>query len=173
MFHLDTIAQIVILLGAICNVVIGLRTEICEFIINTAVLLVQLAMNTGLTPDQGPEAGYNAHQEFILKRLPTSLYTALGKFDIEGESTLYAACPICNCTYEPHYDPTSASPSYPLRCHNRLLGAHGPYICDAPLLEEPSGQSRPLKPFLMTSFREHLVKLLSNKFSLRHCAGFT
>ena len=79
-------------------------------------------------------------------------------------ATVYAACPTCNCTYEPHYDPISASSSYPLQCHNCLLGTHGPYICDAPLLEEPSSnQLHPLKPFLVTSFHKHLVKLLSNK----------
>ena len=164
MFDLDVITQIIILLGAICNIVVGLRTEVCEFIINTAVLLVWLAMDTGWTPGQRLEASCNAHQEFILKQLPTSLYTALGRFDIEGESTLYAACPTCNCTYEPHYDPISTSSSYPLQCHNCLLGTHGPYICNAPLLEEPSSdQLHPLKPFLVTSFHKHLVKLLSNK----------
>ena len=88
MFYLDVIAQIIILLGAICNIVVGLRTEVCEFIINTAVLLVRLTMDSGWTPGQRPEASCDAHQEFILKWLPTSLYTALGKFDIEGESTL-------------------------------------------------------------------------------------
>ena len=163
MLHLDAIAQIIILLGAICHVVAGLRTEICEFIINTAILLVQLAMGTTSPLSQGPEAAYNANQEFILKKLPTSLYTALSKFDVESETTLYAACPTCNFTHEAHFDPVLAIHSYPPRCRNRLLGAHGSYICDTPLLETRSGQPRPLKPFLMASFREHLVKLLANK----------
>ena len=165
--HLDVIAQITVLLGTICHIVAGLSSEICEFIINTVTLLVRLSMATGLGPEQGSEIEYNANQDFILKSLPTSLYTALSKFNIEGNTTLYAACPSCNYTYEPCYDPVSASASYPERCLNRLIclaGPRGPTFCNNPLLEvRRNGQSRPLKPFLMASFREYLAKLLINK----------
>jgi hypothetical protein len=159
--HIDAIAQITVLLGTICHVVAGLSKEICEFIINTATLLVKLAMATGL--QQGLEIGYSANQDFILRSLPTSLYTALSKFDIEGNTTLYAACPSCNFTHEPHYDSASATSSYPERCLNRLAGPHGFTVCNSSLLELHNGQSRPLKPFLMPSFREYLAKLLANK----------
>jgi hypothetical protein len=160
--HLDLIAQIIVLLGTICHVVAGLRTEICEFIISTANLLVKLAMATSLGPEREVE-GYGADQEFILKSLPTSLYTALSKFDIDSKTTLHAACPSCNYTHDPCYDPVSAAASYPDRCLNDLPGVDGRSICGTPLLEVRNGQSRPLKPFLTTCFREYLVKLLANK----------
>ena len=102
--HLNAIGQIIVLLGAICHVVAGLRTEICEFIINTVTLLVKLAMGTGLGPKQETEE-YNMSQESMLKSLPTSLYTALSKFDIVSKTTLYAACPSCNHTHSPCYNP--------------------------------------------------------------------
>ena len=82
MVHLNVIAQIVVLLGTICHVVAGLRTEICEFIINTAALLVKLTMVTSLVPERETMEGYSTDQDFLLKSLPTSLYTALSKFDI-------------------------------------------------------------------------------------------
>ena len=44
-------------------------------------------------------------QESMLKSLPTSLYTAHSKFDIVSKTTLYAACPSCNHTHSPCYDP--------------------------------------------------------------------
>jgi hypothetical protein len=160
--HLDLIAQIIVLLGTICHVVAGLRTEICEFIINTAALLVKLAMVTSLGPEREME-GYGADQEFILKSLPTSLYTALSKFDIGSKTTLHAACPSCNYTHDPCYDPVSVAASYPDRCLNQLPGVDGRSVCGTPLLELRNGQSRPLKPFLTTCFREYLVKLLANK----------
>jgi hypothetical protein len=153
-----------VLLGTICHVVAGLRTEICEFIINTAALLVKLAMGTSLGPEQEmPVEGYGTNQEFILESLPTSLYTALSKFDIGNKTTLHAACPSCNYTHDPFYDPVSAVASYPDRCLNHLPGADGLSICGTPLLEVRSGQLRPLKPFLTPCFREYLVKLLANK----------
>jgi hypothetical protein len=161
--HLNIIAQITVLLGIICHVVAGLSNEICEFIINTATLLVRLAMATSLGPEQGSEIGYNVNQEFILSSLPTSLYTALSKFDIGGNTALYAACPSCNYTHEPTYDSVSATASFPERCLNRLAGPNGPTICNSSLLEVHNGQSRPLKPFSTPSFREYLVKLLANK----------
>lgn len=160
---LDVIAQITVLLGTICHVVAGMSKEICEFIIKTATLLVTLAMTTGIRPEKGSEIEYNANQDFILKNLPTSLFTALSKFDIGGNTTLYAACPLCNYTHEPRYDPVSATASFPERCLNRLAGPDGPTLCNSSLLEVRNGQSHPLKPFLMSSFREYLVKLLANK----------
>ena len=163
MLHLGAIAQIIILLGAICHVIAGLRTEICDFIINTATLLVELAMKTGLGPEQGLESGYNANQEFTLQRLPTSLYTALRKFEVGGQTTLFAACPSCNYTHEPIYDRVSTTASYPPRCLNRLAGKDGVYTCNTPILESRNGDLCPLKPYFMASFREYLVKLLANK----------
>jgi hypothetical protein len=151
-----------VLLGTICHVVAGLRTEICEFIISTAALLVKLAMTTSLRPEREIE-GYDANQEFILKSLPTSLYTALSKFDVGSKTTLHAACPSCNYTHDPCYDPVSAAASYPERCLNHLAGVDGHSVCETPLLEARDGQSRPLKPFLTACFREYLVKLLANK----------
>ena len=160
--HLDVIAQIIVLLGTICHVVAGLRAEICEFIISTAALLVKLAMETSFGPERETE-GYGANQEFILKSLPTSLYTALNKFDIASKTTSHAACPSCNYTHDPRYDPVSGAASYPDSCLNHLPGVDGRSNCGTPLLELRNGQSRPLKPFLTTSFREYLVKLLANK----------
>ena len=124
------------LLGTICHVVAGLRTEICEFIIATASLQVKLAMKTSIA--SGPDGrieGYNANQEFILKNLPTSLYTALSKFDVGSKTTLHAACPSCNYMHNPCYDPVSAVASYPERCLNRLVGIDGHSVCEMPLLE--------------------------------------
>ena len=163
MVHLNVIAQIVVLLGTICHVVAGLRTEICEFIINTAALLVKLTMVTSLVPERETMEGYSTDQDFLLKSLPTSLYTALSKFDIGSKTTLHAACPSCNYTHDPVYDPVSVAASYPDRCLNRLPGIDGHSTCGTPLLEVRNGQSHPLKPYLTTCFHEYLVKLLANK----------
>ncbi|KAG6864184.1 hypothetical protein C0991_011759, partial [Blastosporella zonata] len=167
MHHLDVITQIIVLLGTICHVVAGLRTEICEFIVNTAAMLVKLALTTSLGPQQTLE--YNASQEFTIQHWPTSLYTALSKFNIEGETTLYAACPSCNYTHAPRYDLISATASYPRHCLNRLAGEESSFICGEPLLEVRNDQSRPLKPYLVSSLREYLVRLLANEKTEQLC----
>jgi hypothetical protein len=161
MKHLSVIAQIVVLLGAICHVVIGVRTEVCEFILSSAAMLVKLAMSTGLPPS---ETEYNNTQELTLKQLPTSLYTALGKFNIDGDATLYAVCPSCSCTHQPSYDPISTTASYPTHCLNLLIGEDpdASRVCGTPLLENCDGQCRPIKPYLVSSFPEYLIRLLAN-----------
>ena len=166
MSHLNVITQIMVLLGAVCHILAGLRTEICEFILNTTVILVGLAMTNGASPQQ---TAYEPHQESTLKQLPTSLYTALGKFNIDGETTLYAACPSCSYTHKPRYDSVSTTASYPTHCLNRRAGVDSSYDCGTPLLEVRSGQARPVKPYLMASFREYLVKLLANKDTEELC----
>jgi hypothetical protein len=75
----------------------------------------------------------------------------------------FATCPSCNYTHDPRYDPVSVTASYPDHCLNRIPNDDGRSICGTPFLEVCNGQSRPLKPFLTTCFREYLVKLLANK----------
>ena len=98
MSHLNVISQITILLDAIGHILASLRTEICDFIINMTIILVGLAMTNGASPQQ---TAYNPYQESTLKQLPTSLYTTLSEFNINGEMTLYVACPSCSYTHEP------------------------------------------------------------------------
>src|SRR4029077_6656953 len=98
---------------------------------NTAVILVGLAMMNGTSPQQ---MAYEPCQESTLKQLPTSLYTTLSQFNIDGETTLYAACPSCSYTHEPRYDSITTTASYPTLCLNRRAGVDGSYVCNTPLL---------------------------------------
>ncbi|KAF8235442.1 hypothetical protein L208DRAFT_1042044, partial [Tricholoma matsutake] len=98
---LDTIAQTMILLGTVCHVIIGLRKNPCNFIINIVTMMVQMAMGTRLTTNAEGEDAYDENQCSILKQLPTSLQTALNKFNIDGQTTTLATCPSCNYTHKP------------------------------------------------------------------------
>lgn len=131
--------------------------------------MVKLAMTTGLGTQPEIENGYSAHQEFILNQLPTSLFTALGKFNIDGDATVYAVCPSCNYTHLPSYDAISTNMSYPPHCLNKLAGEDGPQTCGTALLEIHNDQPRPIKPYLVPSFREYLVRLLANKSTEQLC----
>jgi hypothetical protein len=169
MEHLSAITQIVVLLGTICHVVVGLRAEACAFIIHAAIMMVKLAMATGLAAQPELESKYSADQEFVLNQLPTSLFTALSKFNIDGDATLYAVCPSCNYTHQPSYDAISANLSYPSHCLNKLAGEDGFQTCGTALLENHNNQPRPIKPYLVSSFREYLVRLLANKSTEQLC----
>lgn len=164
--RLDVVAQIITVLGVICHAILGLSTGVSEFIISSAIILVKVAFTTG---SNGSEPGYDTIQRLALQQLPTSLYTALSKFDIDGDITVYATCPSCNYTYKPVYDPISATMSYPENCSNGLTGEDGLFTCGAPLLEAQHGRPRPLKSYAVPSFRDHLVRLLSSSEIENHC----
>ncbi|KAF8205165.1 hypothetical protein K438DRAFT_1964252 [Mycena galopus ATCC 62051] len=84
--------QIMVLLGLVCNVILGLAIGHTNFIFGTVTLLIKLAMSVHTKPDSEGRASYDALQEEILKDLPTSLYTAMQRLNLDGKTVLYAAC---------------------------------------------------------------------------------
>jgi hypothetical protein len=90
---LDTIAQMMILLGIMCNVIMGLSTHPCNFIIGVVTLMV---MATKFPKESDNKKIYDGNQNHILDQLPTSLYTTLNQFNIDSQATMYAVCPTYN-----------------------------------------------------------------------------
>ena len=147
------------ILGVICNVVIGLSTEVSEFVINSALILVKLAFSASMIGTQSSE--YNGIQRNVLSQIPTSLYSALSSFDIESVMVVYAVCPSCNYTHKPSQDPISTLTVYPATCQNQLLTDNGRQPCGAAILD--GRHFRPLKPYTVPSFRDYLARLLTRR----------
>lgn len=166
---LDTIAQVMILLGIVCNVIMGLSGEPCDFIIGVVTLIVKMAMSTRLVKGTSDREVYDGHQSHILNQLPTSLYSTLKQFDIDGRTTMYAVCPACSCTYKPSYNRVTATASYPAQCANRIVGPSGSSVCQTNLLEERNGHRRPVKTFLAACFTDYLARSLSDAEIERLC----
>ncbi|KAJ7787948.1 hypothetical protein B0H14DRAFT_3504824 [Mycena olivaceomarginata] len=99
--HLDPMAQIMILLGLVCNVILGLAIGNTNFILSAVTLLIKLAMSVHTKPDADGNYSYDAMQEHILKDLPSSLYVAMQRLNVEGKTVLYAACPSCHHIHAP------------------------------------------------------------------------
>lgn len=156
---LDTIAQIMILLGVVCHWIVGLSTEPCEFIIGVTTMLIKMAMTAHA---RQPPSDYTSSQRIVLEQLPTSLYTATNRFQLDGQTTTYAVCPTCSYTHPPVQDRVTLHTKYPVRCSNQLVTASGLVLCNARLLESDNATSAPLKPFVMQSFRHYLSNLLSD-----------
>ena len=166
---LDTIAQMLVLLGVVCNVIMGLSTNPCNFIISVVTLMIKMAMATRCSKGPDGRETYDANQNHIIDQLPTSLYTALNRFNIDSRTTLYAICPTCNCSWKPSYDHVSATPKYPAECTNRILEPSGSSTCHTELLVERNGHLRPIKPFLAASFSDYLARSLSDSETERLC----
>ena len=143
-------------MGVICHVVLGLSTEVAEFIINSALILVKLALTVGTQSSE-----YNGIQRIVLSQVPTTLYTALSRFDIESEMVVYATCPSCNYTHKPFQDPISTLTVYPATCQNQILTDYGRQPCSTAILHDQ--HLRPLKPYTVPSFRDYLARLLTRR----------
>jgi hypothetical protein len=160
---MTTITQLMVLFGVTCSAIMGLGTEACEFIIGVGIALVKAAMSTSST------IAYTPTQNLILEEMPTSLYSATSKMDLDGQYTTYAACPSCNFTHKAFFNAARKRPEYPPTCLNHVPGETGLIPCNAKLLKGSDLDSPPLKPFVVRSFREYLAELLSNADVERMC----
>ncbi|KAJ7089605.1 hypothetical protein C8R44DRAFT_731323 [Mycena epipterygia] len=86
--HLDLMAQIMILLGLVCNVILGIAIGDTNFIFGTVTILIKLAMSVHAKPNTDGSYSYDALQEEILKDLPTSVYTAMNRLNLDGKTVL-------------------------------------------------------------------------------------
>jgi hypothetical protein len=100
--------------------------------------------------------------EDILAQMPNSIQDALSKFDLDSQTTTYAVCPSCHCTYKPRFQKGSLTPIYDEFCRNRPTPESGP--CKEPLLHkinDRTGLPKPIKPFVYHHFNDFVGNLLS------------
>ncbi len=166
--NLDAIAQVTLLLGAVAHFVMGLSGKSCDFIVSVISMIVQMTMAICFPGEAQPHS-YTTSQTTILRQLPTSLSNALSYFQLDGSSTIYAACPSCNYTHRAVYNRVTTEAVYPDHCTNRILTKDGRISCGASLLEERQGSKRPRKPFVSASLQDYLSRILTDPEAERLC----
>jgi hypothetical protein len=149
----DEIAQVSLFLGAVSVVIFGIGRRHGEFLMGVLALVLSLAMDA-----QTPHS--ESRRQNILSQIPRSMETTLSRFSLDGQTTTYAVCPACNCTYKPTTGLNSGHVRYPTKCFNSPIPENGP--CDEPLLQlSHDGQLVPIKIFLYHHFHDYLAGLLS------------
>ncbi|KAJ7141901.1 hypothetical protein C8R43DRAFT_954553 [Mycena crocata] len=108
---------------------------------------------------------YSMTREDILNQLPSSLYSALASFNLDGKTTMRAMRPSCFYSHPP-IDLESVIPEYPRICGRRVAGdvgteqCRGGINCDA---QQPyQGHMRPVKPYLCASLSDYVAGLLAD-----------
>ncbi|KAF7333828.1 Glycoside hydrolase family 92 protein [Mycena venus] len=158
---LEVMAQVMILFGLVCNVQLNLAADTVDFILGTAKLLIKSAMALNAQENADGSHSFDALQEKILEELPSSLYVAMSRLNLDGKIVMYAACPSCDHIHAPALSAFN-HPSWPAKCENTIVGKEGRSICSAALLTSGKGPSRPIKPFLSPCFLDYLARLVSN-----------
>ncbi|KIN98784.1 hypothetical protein M404DRAFT_31102 [Pisolithus tinctorius Marx 270] len=102
---MDTIAQVTLVIGVICSIVMDVGTRAGNFIMNALSLLLFLAF-------KDTSGQLSVSHENILAQIPSSIASALSKFKLTGNTIPYAIC-SCHCTYAPTYVNGSKIASYP------------------------------------------------------------
>lgn len=150
----DEIAQVALLIGAVCKVIMGASRRSCDFIMGLISVLLFLAFRRS-------DGSLSLSHENVLKQIPMTSETALTKFHLTAKTIVYAVCSSCHCTYGPRYAKGSTIPTYPDHCtHHPTPDAE----CGQPLLEHGrnhDGVLRPKKTFVYHDFKDYLASLLS------------
>ncbi|KAJ7738839.1 hypothetical protein DFH07DRAFT_965938 [Mycena maculata] len=162
------IAQVMMLLGIVCHVIMGLGTDPTNFVLQTVTLIIKMVMSLHAVKTADGKEEYDAGQKDILGELPTTLYTAMKRFNLDGKTMQYAMCPSCHHTHPP-LNPAAAVLTYPETCVNRVVDNLGARTCSTPLLVKRDGRMRPICSFLSASFIDHVARILSDPEIERMC----
>jgi hypothetical protein len=152
--NLSPTAQVAILLGVVCSVIMGVSRNGGDII----MAFLSITLVTGFMAGR-----MNMHQERILSEIPLNITDALSKFNFEGKTTIYAVCPRCQFTYKPEVKRGSSRVTYPEFCTNKPNPDSD--ICNEALLASQSDGTppKPLKTFVYHSFHDYLGGLLARK----------
>ncbi|KAJ3816516.1 hypothetical protein F5880DRAFT_1494200, partial [Lentinula raphanica] len=111
--------------------------------------------------------GPNYQQQVALSSISEDIRGLEKKFNLDADTTVFAVCPRCNCTYKPLPLPLSSIPCYPSKCSFRSTTNAEP--CNENLLS--GGQ--PIKTFEFYSFLDWFGRFLAlpgiGKYSEAFC----
>jgi len=159
----------VILLAIIANVVIGIATNPCNFLLDAVMLIIKATMSLSSPPD----TEYTPGQRHVLSELPQTLEAALKTFKLDPKTRIFAACPNCHHTHDPRLNRLTGDPVYPKHCQNLVFpqkDKDSPAApCGTPLLEQRQGKLRPIKPYVFPDFTDHLASVLSDPEMVAMC----
>lgn len=151
MSRLDATAQIAIIIGIICSVLIGVSRRAGNLIMG----MIKVLVSTTLPP--GDESDL-PHQ------IPSSIVSAADKFNLRGKLTFYAVCTTCKCIHKPsfgHSDKEKKYPIYPKECTN-IPNPGGPQ-CGTLLLERVFAGGihvwRPILTYAYHDFKDFVASL--------------
>ncbi len=159
---MNILAQLMILLSVISNIIMGIKATWCNFILDVVCCIVEESMATRLSQGADGEGCFDANQNHIRKQLPKSLHVAMKAMQLDGQMTTYAVCPKCSFCHKPEASTLSMKATYPRLCCQFNPGRDGLELCGAELLEERHGGLRPIKPFLVASLQDYMARSLSN-----------
>ncbi|KAJ7077628.1 hypothetical protein C8R44DRAFT_896226 [Mycena epipterygia] len=103
MANIDIVAQLMVLLGLVCNLIMNMSRNSVEFILRVVTMMIKYTM---LIPPSKPQKApdnesYTDMQQHIIDQLPTSFHDAMSKLNLDGKTVLYAACPSCEHVHAP------------------------------------------------------------------------
>ena len=118
-----------------------------DFILGVTRLLLNIA--------SGQETAAQNPMSHVISQLPDTVRGTISHLKLDGQTTKYAVCPTCHCTYLPRLDRRTGLDFYPEICTN--LPAPGVAQCNIQLKDG----NNPKKTFLYHNFKDYLAALFS------------
>ncbi|KAF8219447.1 hypothetical protein L208DRAFT_1339989, partial [Tricholoma matsutake] len=89
----DDVAQVSMFWGIVCSVIMGVSCRFGDLVMGILSIVLQLVFKR-----QGAASFAGVR---IINGIPRTIDMVLSKFNLNGQCTVYAICPMCHCTYEP------------------------------------------------------------------------
>lgn len=154
--------QISLFLGVVCATLGNIGRSLGDFVMQMISVILRLALFKRDDGDQNaPQDLPRRRHEHILQNIPDTMAAAVGRFNLDGEVTVYAVCSSCHCTYEP--EEVGNVLIYPKTCSNVPKAGSPP--CGEKLVDVRRDGDKeihvPIKTFLYHHFHDYLAGLLS------------
>ena len=123
-----------------------------DLILGVTRLLLNSISGTG----GGEEASAQSPISHVISQLPSTVRGTISRMNLDGQTTKYAVCPTCHCTYLSRLDRRSGLYNYPNTCTN--VPTPGAAQCNTQITDEGNN---PKKTFLYYNFKDYLAALFS------------
>jgi hypothetical protein len=124
---------------------------------NFVLGVIRILLHTAWRQSDG---SLSMSHETSMGQIPTTIETALSRFGLDDDTTIYAVCPSCHYTYKPVFSRGSVIPHYPKLCTNKPRPDSD--VCNESLLQE-SDTSKPIKTYVYHHFFDYMAGLLSRQ----------
>lgn len=122
-----------------------------DFITGFTKLLLQKVVSDRLEEEPG-----QSPISYVFADLPSTVRSTFSSISLDGQTTQYAVCAQCNCTYGPKVDRRSRRTIYPDTCSNKSFPGAG--VCGSQM-RDPDNKLK--KTFLYYEFKDYLAALFS------------
>jgi len=141
----------------VCHIILRFARRGCYWLFSICQYLIEVAVKRA----SHDKRTIPLYFEEIFGNFPRDVRAATANFNLDGKSTVHAACPKCHFIYEPDY--RDNLPTYPQRCNASHYGTRCGEILVRPKKYRNHTINVPIKPYVTFDFQDWLANMMARK----------